>query len=231
MVQMEKALHLSHKTLPMNSEIPAVYTDNYGTIHTIIKNDSETLTIELDGIAFTGSTFISFKPENAPTLPDRFALDQYGQLTNYGLSFRILLSTWKGVTQIPGVLLADVEYKEDLNDPFYCPWFHFSFELENEIIEIGKLQQFEGVFERLRGKLPADIVIKTCYTCLYSDYGVAGSDIFGSMLCFRNVKETYLKVTSKDNYMDMMDNFDRFVQETYLCEDFVIRSGDVGYRG
>lgn len=215
----------------MTSQIPAVYTDKHGTITTTIINDSSWLTMELNGLSFTGTTFVDFEPETPPPLPDRFTLNQHGQLINYKLSCRIPLSTWKGGIQIPGYLLADVVYYEDMNNPYSQLYFQFSFELENDIIGIGKLEQFEGVFEILKGKLSDNIALKACYTCLYSDYSAAGSDVFGSMLCFRNAKETYLKVTNKCEYMDMMDNCDRCVQETYLCEEFTPRTKDVGYRG
>lgn len=216
----------------MHSEIPAVYTDKHGTIQTIIVNNSKTLTIELDGTLFSGDTFVFFEPETSHPLPDRFTLGELGQLINYTLSCRIPISTWKEGTQISGFLLTEVEYNEDaVRLDHNAPYFHFSFELEDEIIPLGKLSQFEGVFERLREKLPDNIAIKTCYTCLYSDYSVCGSDVFGTMLCFRNVKEAYLKVRDKEEYMGIMDNFDRSVQETYLCEDFASRTKNVGYRG
>ncbi|SHM14971.1 DUF6304 family protein [Chitinophaga sp. CF418] len=216
----------------MHSEIPAVYTDKHGSIQTTINNDSVTLSIELDGIVFSGDTFIYFQPETTLALPGRFTLGELGQLTDYTLSCRIPISTWKEGIQIPGVLLTQVEYKEAATRLDYnAPYFHFSFELEEETIQIGKLSQFEGVFEILREKLPENIDIKTCYTCLYSDYSVYGNDIFGTMLCFRNAKDKYVKVKDKDEYMDMMDDFDRIVQETYLCEDFTPRIKGTGYRG
>lgn len=216
----------------MHTEIPAVYTDKHGTIQTTIINDSKTLTIDLNGTIFSGNTFVFFQPEASLPLPDRFALGEIGQLTDYTLSCRVPISTWKEGTQIPGFLLTEVEYKEDETRLDHnAPYFDFSFELEGKIIPIGKLSQFEGVFEILSEKLPENIIIKTCYTCLYSDYSVYGSDVFGSMLCFRNVKDVYVKVRSKGEFMDMMDNFDRIVQETYLCEDFSPRMKGVGYRG
>ncbi|MCF6406440.1 DUF6304 family protein [Chitinophaga filiformis] len=216
----------------MHSEIPAVYTDKHGTIQTTIINDSLTLSIELDGYTFSGSTFVFFKPETTLPLPDRFTLGELGQLNDYSLSCRIPVSAWKAGTQVPGFLLFTVDYHEAATrqDP-NAPYFDFSFALEGDIIEIGKLSQFEGVFERLEEKLPDNIVIKTCYTCQYSDYSVYGSDIFATMLCFRNVKDQYLKVRNKSEYMDIMDDFDRFVQETYLCEDFTPRTKGTGYRG
>ncbi|UPK69514.1 DUF6304 family protein [Chitinophaga filiformis] len=216
----------------MNQEIAAVYTDKHGSIHTSIINDAETLTITLDGIIFSGDTFVFFQPAANLPLPGRFSLGQLGQLTDFTLSCRIPIPTWKGGTAIQAFLLLEVDYSEDALLPSYSsPYFHFRFEMDNEIIEVGKLQQFEGVFERLQEKLPGNIVIKTCYTCQYSDYSVYGSDVFGDMLCFRNVKDSYTKVRDKSEYMDMMDDFERMVQETYLCEDFSPRIKGTGYRG
>lgn len=216
----------------MNQEIAAVYTDKYGTIRTSIINDAETLTITLDGIVFSGDTFIFFQPATNLPLPGRFTLGQLGQLTDYTLSCRIPIPTWKEGMPVQAFLLLDVDYQEDVAlASRSSPYFHFRFETDNEITEIGKLQEFEGVFDVLKEKLPGNIVIKTCYTCQYSDYSVYGSDIFGDMLCFRNVKDTYTKVRGKDEYMGMMDNFERMVQETYLCEDFAPRIKGTGYRG
>jgi len=216
----------------MHSEIPAIYTDKHGTIQTIIINNSLTLTIDLDGTSFSGDTFVFFRPAATQPLPDRFTLGELGQLTNYTLSCRIPISTWKEGTHVPGFLLFTVDYKEDETRlDWNAPYFDFSFALEDSIIEIGKLSQFEGVFEILEKKLPANITVKTCYTCLYSDYSVYGNDLFGAMLCFRNIKEQYLKTRGKEKYMDIMDNFDRFVQETYVCEDFASRIKGTGYRG
>jgi len=211
----------------MHTEIPAVYTDKHGTIQTTIINDSVTLNINLNGTIFSGDTFVFFQPETTLPLPGRFTLGELGQLIDYTLSCRIPISTWKEGMQIPGFLLTEVDYKDETTSPY----FHFSFELENETIEIGKLQEFEGVFEILSEQLPDNVVVKTCYTCLYSDYSVYGNDLFGAMLCFRNVKDAYLKVKGKDEYMGMMDDFDRMVQETYLCEDFAPRIKGTGYRG
>lgn len=231
-ISAEKPYLYRSKPTPMHSKIPTTYTDKHGTIQTTIINDSSTLSIDLDGTSFSGNTFVFFQPAATQPLPDRFTLGELGQLTDYTLSCRIPISTWKEGILIPGFLLFTVEYNEDeTRRDHNAPYFHFSFELEDEIIPIGKLSQFEGVFERLTSKLPDNIVIKTCYTCLYSDYSVYGNDIFGTMMCFRNVKDAYLKVKSKGEYMDMMDDFDRYVQETYLCEDFAPRTKDVGYRG
>ena len=117
----------------MHTEIPTVYTDKHGTIQTTIINDSVTLNINLNGTIFSGDTFVFFQPETTLPLPGRFTLGELGQLIDYTLSCRIPISTWKEGMQIPGFLLTEVDYKDETTSPY----FHFSFELENETIEIG----------------------------------------------------------------------------------------------
>jgi hypothetical protein len=51
------------------------------------------------------------------------------------------------------------------------------------------------------------------------------------MMCFKNLKNEYLKVTSKDEFWSVHDRFDRLVQETYLCPEFSRRVPGTGYRG
>ncbi|MCE9532807.1 MAG: hypothetical protein K8T89_17050 [Planctomycetes bacterium] len=51
------------------------------------------------------------------------------------------------------------------------------------------------------------------------------------MMCFRNLKAEYLKVTTKKEFWSVHGRQDRFVQETYLCPEFERRIPGTGYRG
>jgi len=73
--------------------------------------------------------------------------------------------------------------------------------------------------------------MKACINCLYSDYSPLGHGLFGCMMCFRNLKAEYVKVTTKDELWPIHDRYDRLVQETYLCPDFERRIPGTGYRG
>jgi hypothetical protein len=79
--------------------------------------------------------------------------------------------------------------------------------------------------------LPEGVFMKACINCLYSDYSPLGHGLFGGMMCFRNLKEEYLLVKSKDDLWSVHGRQERMVQETYLCPDFARRVPGTGYRG
>tara|TARA_R110000850_G_scaffold275084_1_gene413662 strand:+ start:2131 stop:2304 length:174 start_codon:yes stop_codon:yes gene_type:complete len=53
----------------------------------------------------------------------------------------------------------------------------------------------------------------------------------GDMMCFRNLKQEYLQVKSKQEFFHIHDHFERQVQETWLCDEFELRVPGTGYRG
>ncbi len=90
---------------------------------------------------------------------------------------------------------------------------------------------FENSLLRIQKQLPDGVFIKSCITCLYSDYSPYGNGMFGSMMCFRNIKAEYIKVKSKKDFWSVYKREDRWVQETYLCSEFERRIPGTGYRG
>ena len=89
----------------------------------------------------------------------------------------------------------------------------------------------EPVLNDPQAQLPEAVFIKACINCLYSDYSLYGHGLFGCMMCFRNLKADYLKVTTKKDFWSVHGRQDRFVQETYLCPEFERRIPGTGYRG
>ena len=60
----------------------------------------------------------------------------------------------------------------------------------------------------------------------------AYSDDFGTMLCYRAHKEEYLRVNSKNDYFEHLEELpNEQRQETYVCPDFAVRDQCEGYRG
>jgi hypothetical protein len=94
----------------------------------------------------------------------------------------------------------------------------------------GKSGHIEGAFDVLREQLGDRYKFKNCYGCLYGDYSVYGSGAFGSMLCYVNQKNEYKKVKTKDEYMNLTNDF-AIVQEIYCCDKFETRKAGTGYRG
>jgi hypothetical protein len=210
------------------SQIPAIYTDKSGTIITTLVNNSEELAIDLDGTVFISRYLSDFTVGGKHTIPGRrFILNKYRKLTACKIFCKFPITIWKEGRQMAGFLATEINLLPEPDRSF----FQCSFEREEDIISIGKVYHFETVFNELKRKLPDNISIRTCYTCQYSDYSVYGSGAFGTMLCFKSQKEAYSMVKDKDEYMDIMDQFDRLVQEIYVCEDFEQRGVKVGYRG
>jgi hypothetical protein len=211
----------------MPTKTPAVYTDKQGTIHTTMINTFRDISIVLDGTVFMSRYLEDFEPVNPDTVPSRFTLDEFNCLTDCKITCKFPLTVWKDNSPLQGWLHTDIHLPlKPAITFFYC-----SFELEGVMIEIGKRQEFEGIFDTLKTLLPPDLSVRCCYTCQYADYFVAGSQVFGDMICFKKQKQAYLQVKNKEQYMDLLHLVDTQVQEVYLCEEFESRGEDIGYRG
>ena len=213
----------------MTSRIPTTYKDKYGSVETEIINDYQTLTLIIEGTKFVSKHFDDFSPIDIENVPSRFRLNHFNELTNCSLLCKIPMTASRQGIDIPATLVVDIHL--DASEKEYNTYSYFSLILEDKEIEIGKTQHFEGAFEILKNKIPKDTYLKCCFNCLYADYSFAGSAIFGTMFCFKNIKEKYLAVRTKDEYMDILDLHDRPVQEIYLSESFKPRIKGTGYRG
>lgn len=210
-------------------KIPTTYKDDFGSVETEIINDYETLTLNVEGVKFESRHFDDFSPVTDQKLPSRFRLNHFNELTNCSLLCRIPIIAVRQHTNIPETLVVNIHL--DATEKDYKTHIYFSLVLEGKKINIGETQHFESAFEILKSKLPDNVYLKCCYNCLYADYSFAGSAIFGTMFCFKNVREKYLAVETKDDYMEIFNLHDRSVQEIYLCDSFEPRSKDTGYRG
>ncbi|MEO1260422.1 MAG: hypothetical protein AAFZ15_16615, partial [Bacteroidota bacterium] len=91
---------------------------------------------------------------------------------------------------------------------------------------------FEELFDNLKETIKETHLLRNCYGCNYSDYSPYGRDSFGDLLCFKNAKDKYLKVSGKGELFKLMSNEKIIhIQETYLCSEFEFRKKNFGYRG
>ncbi len=90
---------------------------------------------------------------------------------------------------------------------------------------------FEDELLEIQKQLPSGTCMRACINCLYSDYSPYGHGLFGSMMCFRNLKTEYLRVKSKSDFWGVHDRYEEMVQETYFCDEFEPRTPGTGYRG
>ena len=88
----------------------------------------------------------------------------------------------------------------------------------------------EIILDQIQKQFKGNYHFKNCYGCLYGDYSVFGQGLMSSILCFKNQKEAYLQVDTKDEYMEL-DIHDSQQQEIFCCDAYEIRDRNVGYRG
>jgi hypothetical protein len=212
---------------------PATYSDAQGSETTTIDNDGETLGLSLRGIEFVGRDFDSLEPKAAaPEQLRPFSLNQ-GCLCSCRIECRIPVPVHDHGRLLDGALSVEMV----LGDPAPNGWLdreHLRIVLEYEskrFASSGRSGWFEDELLGIQAQLPEGVFIKACINCLYSDYSPYGHGLFGCMMCFRNLKAEYLKVTTKQEFWSVHGRQDRFVQETYLCPEFERRIPGTGYRG
>jgi Family of unknown function (DUF6304) len=213
---------------------PATYSDKNGILATTIHNDGKTLNVTIRGVVFTGEFFDDFEPA-ADTLPEllaAFTLNR-NSLCDCAFSLEMPIS----VVQNKKNIAANLSVKITLGVPASNGGIDSETlqlkltYLNNAFIAVDKEGYFETALLNINSQLPPNTIVKCCFNCLYSDYSIYGNGLFGTMMCFRNAKEDYLKVKNKTDFEQIMDNFERQTQETYLCEEFTPRIAGTGYRG
>lgn len=216
------------------SIFPATYSDQHGIEAISFRNDGATLETTIRGISFVGSDFDSLEP--APGR-HREALGSFtlnmDRLCCCRLTLAIPVPVVLSNSIEPGVLDADLDLgAPTTNGGIEHEYLKLTLSFaESRFSSSGKSGDFEHALREIQRQLPAGTYLKTCINCLYSDYSPYGSGLFGAMLCFRNMKDAYLKVTSKAEFLAIVGLEERQVQETYLCEQFKQRVAGTGYRG
>jgi hypothetical protein len=232
----------------MTATYKGCYNDSLGTCAIEVKNNFSTLTTVIDGVGFTGSEFDDLTVDDQ----SKYSAEQLSRFTFLKTPiyqtdrFVETLCNCSIEVVVPQVIIdkvnnaefySDLTIKNSLGSP-RSEKPGTGIDHENVTLSLviagtiytGTSSDFEGAFDGIYKQFRDTYHFKNCYGCMYSDYSVYGQSTFGSMLCFRNQKEAYSKVTTKDEYMEL-DPPDMFVQEIYCCDQFEIRKGGVGYRG
>ena len=220
----------------MDAEYPTRFRDRHGELVTVICNDGKTLGMIVRGVEFRARDFDGFTPvdANVPTAGASITL-HHGSLCACEIAFEMpLASTVRGaVTE--GVLSVRL----DLGDPRPPPRdgldreaLALSLAIDGHAYQsAGTSGWFELELLDLDRQLPADVSLRACVTCAFSDYSPYGHGLFGDLACFRGNKAGYLASEGKRGILDVWGTMTEFVQETYLCPEFERRMPGTGYRG
>jgi hypothetical protein len=213
-------------------EYPATYTDRRGSETTVILNDSHELTISLREVTFAGVSFDGLEPraDSDEHLLQKFTLHRR-TLCACRITCQIPISTANGVGE--AILDVDLTLGEPVaNGGLNRAGLLLTLNLDAQTYRSsGKSGWFEGELLELQKAMPGGNYFKACIGCGFSDYSPYGHGLFGFMVCFRNSKEEYLRVKSKDDLFDLWNRNAGCVQETFLRHEFEKRHPGAGYRG
>ena len=218
---------------PVEFRYAATYVDARGSEHTVITNDGETLRVRLRGVEFAGPDFDGLGPVGGtPAEHLRPFTLQHGDLCACRIEWQMPVPIG-GRVETHAVLRAHLVLGNPTpNGAIDRQELRLVLEFDGRsFASRGTSGWFEDELLGIQAQLPEGVFIKACINCLYSDYSPCGHGLFGGMMCFRNLKAEYVKVTTKKEFWSVHGRQDRFVQETYLCPDFARRIPGTGYRG
>lgn len=218
-----------------------LYTHKGRTSPIEIHSDGKELTVEITGLLFKGTEFtdLSYEEELAERMIDNTLITLDPRFDDY-------LTDCQFEFKVPQYLLTSEGRKEaiELEMCFrYGGYNEQSKGVEYEEVSItlrwngeifiGKSGFVEIAFDQLMKQLPKGYSFVNCYGCLYGDYSIYGNSSFGTMMCFRHIKQKYKLVNGKCEYdnlcVDERENIE-MVQETYCCNDFEVRGNGGAYR-
>lgn len=215
-------------------EWPLKYIDDNGIVETKIYSDGKNLRTRLRGVIFEGTDLDCLSPEKETEskLLECFTLSDES-LCNCRIEGVIDFFVQSGDTCHDGSLEVILELGKPEDRGFLDKEaLNLTLSYNNKVISgSGNSGWFEDELNEIQKQLPEGDYMKVCINCAYSDYSPYGHGTFGGMMCFKNVKEEYLKVKTKDEFWSVHDNFDKLVQETYYCDEFELRKPGTGYRG
>lgn len=218
----------------MLAKYPATYTDANGTVETSIMDDGEKLSMPVRGVTFEGCSPEVLEPiANADAGQLRMFRLARKHLTQFQLSWVMEVVVWDGENDLTASLSCEADISESTtNQGFNDSRLKLMLKVAGEEFESsGNSGLFDNELLEIQAFLPPPKLMKSCINCQFSDYSVYAQFSFGSMMCFRNVKEDYVKVRGKHEYLGVQDRYERFVQETFLCDQFERRIPGTGFRG
>lgn len=210
------------------------YADAHASEAITISNDGETLRTTIRGVEFVSSDFDGFSTVDS-TLTEclrSFTLN-HGELCACVFNLEIPMPIVTKESDLQGMLYVTLELGSPTeNGGISHERLRLELSYANErVVSSSVSGLFEDELLDIQRRLPEGVFIKACINCLYSDYSPYGHGLFGYMMCFRNIKDEYLRVKSKEDFWAVHGREERLVQETYLCPDFARRLPGTGYRG
>ncbi|MEO0413933.1 MAG: DUF6304 family protein [Verrucomicrobiota bacterium] len=208
------------------------YSDSHGTEHTHIRSRGRFMETTLRGVDFDCDDMDCLTPKEGqdPKLISQFQFHNRDVCDCLiSVEIPVLAKIDQQETEI------DFTFTIDLGPPNKerpHSLTHRIYTISTILPDETKLESRTGSIEdsllQIISQLPDTIELRCCFTCAFSDYSPTGNCEFGTMLCFRNIKDEYSQLKGKD-ILDLQE--DDLVQETDYCKEWQQRKPDTGYRG
>jgi len=216
----------------------ATYKDKRGTGDIIVKSDGRLLYTTIRGIELYGGDFDQLAAEVIDK--DKFDYEMFadgsGDITNFLLTITYPIQFYNALSnQIStGSLVANIVVGEDTTiKGLDHELTGLTLKISSDTYTVNKkLEWMEDALILLQKQLPVNIYLKTCLSCKYSNYSPYGGGMFGSLYCFKNIKEQLTSLNDKTDLFNIwtkeaMDKGDILdVQETFDCEEHQLLTDD-----
>lgn len=207
----------------------ATYKDKRGSENVIIKSDGSLLYTSIRGIELYGADFDQLTAEVIDN--NKFDYEMFtngsGDITNFSLTITFPIQFYNSLTNqtftenlIANIVVGKATTIEGLNHEISSLTLNTS----SGIYTINKkLEWMEDALLLLQKQLPVNFYLKTCLSCKYSNYSPFGNSMFGSLYCFKNIREQLTSLNDKTDLLNIwtkeaMDKEDIVeVQETFYC--------------
>ncbi|NOQ75240.1 MAG: hypothetical protein GQ574_24725 [Crocinitomix sp.] len=212
-----------------------IYQDKRSTETTSLKSNGSNMHLTLRGIDFEGLDFEMLTGEIDETKFDyeKFE-DGSGALTNFKITIKMPLSLFdisekKTFTETLTIhiVVGETITIKGLDSAINSLTLSTSF---GDFTFTKELEWMEDVLIGIQKQLPDNIYLKTCLSCKYSNYSPYGNGMFGSIYCFKHLKDDLKELNGKHDLLDLW-TAERVaegkifsVQETFDCSEHQIPS-------
>ena len=207
---------------------PVLYIDKFGKEETEISSDGSSMGLTLRGIQFKGIDFEGLEGEvDENKFQYQFYEKGLAELTNFRIEVlfpikinyknKIISEKIKFTIEVgEGV---EIEGLNSVVNTVELDTFFGNFKTNK------KVEWFEDAIIEIQNLLPKNTEIITCLSCKYSNYHPVGNGMFGSLYCFKKIKN---KVKTFSNKHDLMNVWTKKainkneifnVQELFDCAD------------
>lgn len=204
------------------------YKDDKREVPIEISNDGNELSFFVDGLKFVSTDFEEWILQNpnkySETELEQFSFSTHIVKSGFSLATEYILNDCTIQFCIPQRVF-DAQSMTEITIYLEVKQTSLGIDLslklpDNTSIDEKNIPDFEIGLKRICSKIGKGYSLFNCFTCRYSSYSIYGNGVFGSLLCYRNYKEKFLKIKNKEDYSHVQNQGFENVQETDYCNQF-----------